>query len=363
MRVLRALGLSFLSTTEGPQLHIPHRQSLISGELLSKPGLAAVLVFCRTWREREEVEARLVSSAGLTPKAAQGAVDQLLQLGVLVDEQEPQHRRVGEHSQTWAHHGWSDAFLMHLYTGSIERDDWNSKDALAIDVGRMREYVAAEKPPAQYKEYLDSPFVELSKPSQLSHGTLEQALARDGSALREPKSPLSLEQFSWLTYLAFGQTAVRHLPVTKAHVAKTSPSGGSRHPTEIYPIVLDVEGVAPGLYHYSVKRHGLELLKPGRHEAFVQEALVRIPHRAAFPRSVAFVFSTLFDRSMFRYRESFSYRVMHHDLGHVGQTMALLANSIDRNSYRGYTPDDARVEQFLSIDGLNEAAMMFAIVG
>jgi len=44
---------------------------------------------------------------------------------------------------------------------------------------------------------------------------------------------------------------------------KTSPSGGSRHPIEVYPVVLAVAGIEPGIYHDSVASNSLVLLRPG----------------------------------------------------------------------------------------------------
>ena len=39
---------------------------------------------------------------------------------------------------------------------------------------------------------------------------------------------------------------------------RTSPSAGGFHPVEAYPLVLRVEGVEPGLYHYNGRDHTLE---------------------------------------------------------------------------------------------------------
>jgi hypothetical protein len=40
-------------------------------------------------------------------------------------------------------------------------------------------------------------------------------------------------------------------------VFRTSPSGGGRHPTEVYPCVRNVSGLEPGLYHYDGMAHEL----------------------------------------------------------------------------------------------------------
>lgn len=38
------------------------------------------------------------------------------------------------------------------------------------------------------------------------------------------------------------------------------PSAGARYPLEVYPIMLNCEGLKKGLYHYNVKENSLELL-------------------------------------------------------------------------------------------------------
>ena len=41
---------------------------------------------------------------------------------------------------------------------------------------------------------------------------------------------------------------------------KTSPSGGARHPIEVYLMALRVDGLKAGIYHYQARDHLLEKL-------------------------------------------------------------------------------------------------------
>ena len=75
------------------------------------------------------------------------------------------------------------------------------------------------------------------------------------------RQAIPFEDFSILLLWTWGHTHLLTDPQVGQYVLKTSPSGGARHPTEVYPVVLRVDGVEPGLYHYSVKNHGLELLR------------------------------------------------------------------------------------------------------
>ena len=43
-------------------------------------------------------------------------------------------------------------------------------------------------------------------------------------------------------------------------IKRTSPSGGGLHPITAYPIIANVEGIAPGVYHYNAGDHSLALV-------------------------------------------------------------------------------------------------------
>jgi SagB-type dehydrogenase family enzyme len=124
-----------------------------------------------------------------------------------------------------------------------------------------------------------------------------------------------------------------------------------------------VEGLDEGLYHYDIRRNGLVTLALGDHGKFVRDHILTHPDRPGFASRVVFVLSSVFERSMYRYRESRSYRVVHYDLGHLLQTTALLASAVGRPSFRGYSFHDRHVDGLLGIDGIHEASMAFAAIG
>ena len=68
-------------------------------------------------------------------------------------------------------------------------------------------------------------------------------------------SPLTLEELSFLLWAAQGVKTV------KEHCTlRTAPSGGARHPLELYAFVNNVEGLKQGLYHYLALEGKLERL-------------------------------------------------------------------------------------------------------
>ncbi|MDQ3857272.1 MAG: hypothetical protein M3327_02320, partial [Actinomycetota bacterium] len=68
-------------------------------------------------------------------------------------------------------------------------------------------------------------------------------------------TPMTLEQLALVLYYVWGcHGYVPMLPGMFA-LKRTSPSGGGLHPVEAYPLVTNVEGITPGLYHYNSRDH------------------------------------------------------------------------------------------------------------
>ena len=65
--------------------------------------------------------------------------------------------------------------------------------------------------------------------------------------------PLTLEELSFLLWAAQGVKGVNEY-----RTLRTAPSGGARHPLELYVFVNSVEGLKPGVYHYLALENRLE---------------------------------------------------------------------------------------------------------
>ena len=104
---------------------------------------------------------------------------------------------------------------------------------------------------------------------------------------------------------------------------KTSPSGGSRHPLELYVCARRVAGLEPGLYHYAADDHCLERL--ARHD---RPARVRryLPGQFFYEGAAALLFFTaVFERYQWKYDSARAYRAVFIEAGHQCQTFCLLA--------------------------------------
>jgi SagB-type dehydrogenase family enzyme len=120
--------------------------------------------------------------------------------------------------------------------------------------------------------------------------------------------------FSGLGITGFTKNCVGELPL------KMTPSGGARNPYEGYVIARNVEGLEPGVYHYSALEHSLGLLK-----APAPEAMGDLVAGQDWVSGMAcvIILSAFMDRPMWKYDDPNAYRVMLIEAGHIGQNMML----------------------------------------
>ncbi|MFS8104309.1 hypothetical protein LFM09_45105 [Lentzea alba] len=107
-------------------------------------------------------------------------------------------------------------------------------------------------------------------------------------------------------------------------IYKSVPSGGSKHPTEAFLVVLDSAVVEPGVYHFDVCRNGLAKLDveiPGA----IQELADREQWRG-YKDTVLVLYHSVVERAMWRYRDARSFRALFVDIGHAEGHLSALAS-------------------------------------
>lgn len=171
--------------------------------------------------------------------------------------------------------------------------------------------------------------------------------------------PMSLEPFSHLLRVTFGCHGVQVLAPDVTLLKKTSPSGGALHPVEVYPLVRDVEGLASGLYHYSVRDHALSLLA-SRPAAEMPELFLRLTVGQTYfaDAHALFVLTVRFRRNFWKYqRHRRAYRVVLMDAAHLSQTFYLAATELGLGAFFTAGINDVEAEEALGVDGFAEGAV------
>jgi SagB-type dehydrogenase family enzyme len=139
---------------------------------------------------------------------------------------------------------------------------------------------------------------------------------------------------------------------------KTSPSGGSRHPLELYVCARRVEGLPPGIYHYASDVHCLELIARHKRPVRVQRYL---PTQFYYEGAAAvFFFTAVFERYQWKYDSARAYRAVFIEAGHQCQTFCLMATDLGLAPFCSMALADREIETDLRIDGVSEAAVYAA---
>jgi len=171
---------------------------------------------------------------------------------------------------------------------------------------------------------------------------------------------MPLETLSSLLGGACGLTRFTEVsPHVKAFF-RAAPSAGGLFPLETYLTTQDVEGVPDGLYHYAVRNHSLELIKGGslfeeRHGSLLADPFVQDANLVVFLTAV-------FMRTQRKYGPR-GYRYVLLEAGHVAQNLCLLAAEQGLGSLciGGFV--DSKLNRFLKLDGVREAAVYAVGVG
>ncbi len=171
--------------------------------------------------------------------------------------------------------------------------------------------------------------------------------------------PMSAEELSVLLFYTFGCRGYTRLEANLVALRKTSPSGGGLHPTEAYPLVRDVDGLEPGVYHYDAGSHALEpvALLPAEE---VGELAVRIAAGQPYAREAhaLVVLTSRFLRSFWKYRRhDRAYAVLLMDAAHLSQTFYLLCTELGLGAFVTAAINGADAEERLGLDGFSEGAV------
>ncbi|HEY6738700.1 MAG TPA: SagB family peptide dehydrogenase [Actinopolymorphaceae bacterium] len=285
-----------------------------------------------------------MSAAKIAGDGAERLAARLVSAGVLIAEDSAEHHRESELG------AWRDlgtvATHFHHATRTHDRDDFADRRE---DNAALRARAGRQPSP-----YLDRSGARLTLPPPgRPEGELADVLtARRSTRDFDRARSVGAEQLSTLLDWAFGARYVVDVPDLGPTLLKTSPSGGARHPVEVYPVLRRVDGLRPGVYHYSVRRHDLELLGPPPDDTTVEHWCGG--QRQAVDAAVLLLYTARLDRTVWKYPHARAYRAPFLDLGHLGQTVYLLATALDLGVFFTAATRDEPVERALELSWTEE---------
>ena len=129
---------------------------------------------------------------------------------------------------------------------------------------------------------------------------------------------------------------------------------------ETYLVVNNVEEINPGVYHYNIQNHYLELLKEGDYAA--ETAQAALGQRMCADAPVVFIWTAVFQRMKWKYDQR-AYRYVYLDAGHIVENLALTATSLGLGSCQIGALFDDEVNQIIDVDGTEESVIYMSVVG
>jgi SagB-type dehydrogenase family enzyme len=265
---------------------------------------------------------------------------------------------------------WALLVLPDAFTGCDARRRWSSERSVAEVGDELWRYLVSESlvvpeetaadgiEPFYHRATRSYPFLDMSQQdSPLIDNRQMQAYLRSdpyppvfhdvgsGATHRLPSTAAALEAVSrpgrlaspeTLSLLLSGSAGLRRHVRQRRHVGdrdlvqlelifKSVPSGGSRHPTELYLLASGC-AVPDGAYHYNVEHNRLDAFDTPP-QALLGAVGERLPSPNG-PYLVSFLVSHV-RRAMWRYRDPRSFRAILFDAGHLEQQLYELARWLD----------------------------------
>lgn len=226
----------------------------------------------------------------------------------------------------------------------------------------LAQKAAVTRQASAFMEFVNAPFQALSPPATKKtkgSSSFPEIMLMRRTARRFAEKPLTETQLSTLLYFGWGMIKSVPNPLGDVFVRKTSPSGGSLHPVEVYPIVLNVEGVSQGCYHYSVRRHGLEKLWSGDPRDWIVEACG--DQQWVREAGIVFLCTAFLPRTAWKYNYSRVARAVIAEIGFTSQSALLTAEWLGLGGFTTMALRDETFETLLGLDPLRQP--VFSVVG
>ena len=214
--------------------------------------------------------------------------------------------------------------------------------------------------PPQFKRIRGADAVQLPS-REIAGDTFFETLHARRTHREFSRGKVSLENVSKLLQTTWGVQGYFETDVFGKLPYKTSPSGGARHPGEVYLMALRVDGLERGMYHYQARDNRLARL-PGR--ATPRMASAYCADQSYFAKAAAlFIMTAVFARTRWKYGRARAYRVVLLETGHLCQTFCLTATRLGLAPFSTAALKDSLIEKDLGIDGISESVLYVAGVG
>ena len=278
------------------------------------------------------------------------AIDSLVGNAAVVVEGSPLAMREEEYVSSWR---WNvPTGLMHF---CLEDADIISLEE--SEAKQMAHLAECPQPPL----YLRNGRRKVALPQARHSNALIELMARRRTVRAAAAPSITLSQLSDCLFAGMGITGFTRNCVGALPLGMT-PSGGARNPYEAYVFARRIDGLEPGIYHYSALDH--DLGRVGGKLPRFSELVGGQDWADEMPCLVILVADL--NRTMWKYSDPNAYRVVMIEAGHIGQNIMLAATQHGLSACPTAALAHAKIREALRLDALMSSpvyAMTLAVPG
>ncbi len=173
--------------------------------------------------------------------------------------------------------------------------------------------------------------------------------------------PIKREDFAALLHTACGVTDTMPWEGRELKL-RAYPSSGALYAVEIYPVVLCVDGLDPGVYHYVPGESTLEAVRPDAGQDAIVAAALPVERQMVSGAAVMICLVGEFRRHERKYGEG-GYRMMVAEAGHISQNLVLAATALGLAARPFGGVFDRLMNRALGLEEAEEQFLLSVLVG
>jgi putative peptide maturation dehydrogenase len=296
------------------------------------------------------------------------ATRELARKGVLLsDENDPELDTLRARHQSLESMGWNLEAALYYFLSKWRGIDMRllagqdeGSDLLPPTDEAVQAFVDQFGPPPSAFSSVVTPLVVRELPLVERKGELYDVLLRRRTTRSFDRgAPLAQWELAVVLRYVFGYHGYVPLLGQVTTLKRTSPSAGGFHPIEAYPLIMAVDELDAGLYHYNAAEHALELLAPlGVDEARAAANAFVCGQTYFGDAHVLIVLAARFDRAFWKYRNHRkALTALMMDAAHLSQTLYLVATELGLGAFITAAINNVDIEERLGIDGYREGVL------
>jgi len=173
--------------------------------------------------------------------------------------------------------------------------------------------------------------------------------------------PLGRNDFDALLHTACGVTGAMQWSGREVKL-RAYPASGALYAVEIYPVVLRVEDLPPGIYRYRCVENCLDVVKKDIDRTVFVDAMLPAERQMVAGVAAMFCLTGRFPRHERKYGEG-GYRMLVAETGHISQNLILTAVALGLSARPFGGVFDDLLNRDLGLDGDEEQFLLSVLVG